>query len=813
MVNWDAEDVKAFKKKARSSQQDYCDMLGDREWDEIESKEWTILRKKVGFGIYGPPSSLPSSDNRNTGYTKEQLELIEKICDQLVDGLNFGDRDIHFACIFVIMKVFDKCYTVPVFKAKSVNPLGVIADAGRYPHAPHSHRTSTPITMFGAASELLIATINPLDIIGNVQRLTSFTADAQIAKASQCVFVDTGARKYSDWEDYLGNNTLQKCIYCYPTRGLYENDSNNEVCISFGTSPACDLISRVVSIFDTVSTVVTVAATGVGIAALCTVPIAGPVLAATAVAGVSTSVYGVSRGSYELYDRASHSQSIGLSDAEARAHWLSIVGSSLGFAQGRMLASMTKAARAGEIMSKAGRIAFIVIEVGSLTVNGLGILHSLAVLTDKYERDELTPLDVFQFSASILFFMNAAVNMKTASTIIKEVQHDVIDSHRRELGKDARKLFDKQTGKLRGPREMHGNAKVVKQLNRIENSKDLYEMMANKNVKNHKVKLTSDGFKGMLEVNKNLKIHPLKLLEIPPTSRQAIFKATKNYANGTLTKDQFHKEMKTFCKNHQIAFESMRKETLEKLCQMYGAKDVRDITVGEKKIFENASPHEVDRLRVVLENTAQNDQMILERATEFAKSRNCTSTKDFIIFLEYFVTDLNETVSSYEGKYQKDLAAAKTQPGFNQSKFDEARGIVRGVKRVKFHKQKALDQFKCEEGYKKLNRRYDKLKTKVAPLNQKCQPGFFSDDSATYHYLKHKRFGSESLTAEQYFQLAEDVVGNPTNKTNSVLSQDGGCVMITYLEPQRGVRAIKIDRQGASGIATVMYDEKILNRD
>ncbi|XP_045770870.1 uncharacterized protein LOC123871232 [Maniola jurtina] len=752
MVNWDAEDIKQFKKEARTSQQEYCDLLGDREWDVIENWEWNILRRKVGFGLYGPPAATPTSDNRNTGYDKEQLDVIEKICDQLVENLNFKNNNIRFACIFVVMKVFDKRYTVPVFKAKR-------------------------------------------DVDGS----------------SGCVFVDTGARKYADWQDYLSNNTLQKCIYCYPTRGLYEYTEDNEVRVSFGTSPACDFISRVFSIFDTAATCVTVVATGVGVAALCTVPVAGPILAATAVAGATTGAYGVTRSSYALYDRAAHSQSIAFTDAEARGCWLSIVGSSLGFAQGRMIASMTQSARLGEVMGKAGRIAFLVVQTGSLTVNGIGIIHGLAVLIDKSERNELTPLDVFQFSASVLFFTNAAINLKTASTIIKEVQHDVIDGHRQVLSKDAKKLFNKQTGKLRGPDEMHGNAKVVKQLNRIENSKDLYEMMSDKNVANHKVKLTPDGFKGMLEVNKNLKIHPLKLLEIPPASRQAIFDSTKKFASGTLTKDEFHKEIGTYCKKHQIAFESMREETMKKLCQIYGKEKVNDIVVGGKKIFANATPHEIDRLRVVLENTAKNDKTIIDMATEFARTRGCTTTKDFLLYTEYFVADLNETVSSYEAGYQKSLAASKAQLGkaFNQAKFDQEYGMERGVGRVDLHRQRALDQFKTPEGYEDLNKRYETLKSKVSPWNQNCQPGFFGDDAATYHYLKHykdfKAMGK--LTIEQYFKLAEEVVGNPTNQTNAMLSQDGSCVMITYLEPQRGVRAVKIDRQGDSGIATVMYQK------
>lgn len=751
MVNWDADDIQEFKKQARSKQQEYCDLLGDREWDAIDHWEWTILRQKVGFGIFGPPGATPDTDNKHTGYNKSQLDIIEKVCDQLVENLNFRNRTIHFACIFVVVKVFEKSYTVPVFKAKKDED-----------------------------------------------------------SSSKCVYVDTGARKYSDWSDYLDKNTLEKCIYCYPAEGLYETSQQNEVLVKFGTSPACDLVNRIFSIFDTVSTVVAITATGVGVAALLTVPIAGPVLAATAAASVSTGAYGVTRSSYALYDRATHSQSIALTDTEARGCWLAIVGSSLGFAQGRMIASMTTAARAGEVMGTAGRIAFMVVQTGNLTVNGIGIIHGLAVLIDKTERNQLTALDVFQFSASLLFFTNAVVNVKTAGSIIKEVQHDVINSHREGLSKEARKVFNKQTGKLRGPDEMHGNAKVVKQLNRLGNSQDFYEMLADKNVASHKVKLTPDGYKGLLEVNKNLKIHPLKLLEIPKESRQAIFNSTRNFADGNISKDQFHKEMKTYCRTHQINFETMRQETVQRLCQTFGTENIKDITVGGKKIFANATPHEIDRLRVVLENTTQNDANIMNIATEFAAMRECNSTRDFIIFAEYFVADLQETVKSYEANYQTSLANAKREPGFKQAKFDESYMGKTGVKRAQFHKQKALEQYLSDEGFANLNDRFNNLKDTVGPLNSACQPGFFTDGAATYHYLKHKHFGSAGeLTPEQYFQIAEEVVGNPTNRTNSMLSQDGSCVMITYLEPERGVKAVKIDRQGGSGIATVMYDDRV----
>lgn len=317
----------------------------------------------------------------------------------------------------------------------------------------------------------------------------------------------------------------------------------------------------------------------------------------------------------------------------------------------------------------------------------------------------------------------------------------------------------------------------------------------------------------MLEVNQNLKVHPLKLLEIPAATRDVIFDATTRLANKQLSLDNFHSEMKKICSDHRISFESMRKETMAKLCELYGTSKVSDIKVGGRKIFTTATPHDVDRLRVVLEQTAQNNKEIVDMATTFAESRGCTTTKDFILYAEHFVADLNETVKNYNLRYENDLNAAKAKPNFNQATFDRDYGIV--GKRKQFFKEKALNTYRgdnAETGYAELNERFQDLKSKVSPLNQNCKPAFGSDNAATYHYLKHKddfTFRGE-LTPEEYFRLAEEIVGIPTNKTNSMLSQDGSCTMITYIDPVNKAKAILINfnrtEDVTSIIATVMYN-------
>lgn len=79
-------------------------------------------------------------------------------------------------------------------------------------------------------------------------------------KSKQCLdqFVDQNCRVYEDWDDFLSNNLLPKCTYCYPAGGVYDGDENDKVLLGFGKTPASKAVSKVFSVLDTASTVVTV---------------------------------------------------------------------------------------------------------------------------------------------------------------------------------------------------------------------------------------------------------------------------------------------------------------------------------------------------------------------------------------------------------------------------------------------------------------------------------------------------------------------------------------------------------------------------
>ena len=66
-------------------------------------------------------------------------------------------------------------------------------------------------------------------------------------------YIDTHCRVYKDWEDWKTNNCLPMLKYAYPERGFYTCSGNNayefdekrDPDVAFGTSPQCDVSSRI----------------------------------------------------------------------------------------------------------------------------------------------------------------------------------------------------------------------------------------------------------------------------------------------------------------------------------------------------------------------------------------------------------------------------------------------------------------------------------------------------------------------------------------------------------------------------------------
>ena len=77
-------------------------------------------------------------------------------------------------------------------------------------------------------------------------------------------YIDTQCRIYKDWEDWKNNNSLPMLKYAYPERGFYscsgswsyEFDEKRDPDIGYGTSPQCDVSSRIFRQTDNASALV-----------------------------------------------------------------------------------------------------------------------------------------------------------------------------------------------------------------------------------------------------------------------------------------------------------------------------------------------------------------------------------------------------------------------------------------------------------------------------------------------------------------------------------------------------------------------------
>jgi hypothetical protein len=100
---------------------------------------------------------------------------------------------------------------------------------------------------------------------------------------------------------------------------------------------------------------------------------------------------------------------------------------------------------------------------GSLTVNGYGLINSFIALREKHLSEGVTPVEVFQFASSVLFFSMSAVNVRTASTIIKETQNGIIKDFEASLRSNRHRRMCRRVAKEtrgKGGNTMEGNAKV-----------------------------------------------------------------------------------------------------------------------------------------------------------------------------------------------------------------------------------------------------------------------------------------------------------------------------------------------------------------
>ncbi|KOB64948.1 Pastrel [Operophtera brumata] len=293
------------------------------------------------------------------------------------------------------------------------------------------------------------------------------------------VYIDDSARVYHDWNSYLENNTLAKCVLIVPQFGdsvdtastvasigaigvIGRYEESFAVNLSVVPSPSLGLKARVLSSVDTARVAVFT-------------PVGPAVLAGAAVATVTTGIYGLVRSSLHLHDRSVHEQSISPTDSEARGSWLNIAASSVGLAAGAASGLLSRSAAAGTNLTK--------------------------------------------FTAATLFFCNAVMSNRTAQNIIEDAQAAAINEYRSTLRSNRHSA---ETRRVQG--NVQGNTEVIRGVKNIAN-KDQYfadVLKINKDINQHRLRIsmTSDG---NVNLNAQHKFNPSELYSMGPEDRTQLF--------------------------------------------------------------------------------------------------------------------------------------------------------------------------------------------------------------------------------------------------------------------------------------------------
>ncbi|GMS89778.1 hypothetical protein PENTCL1PPCAC_11953, partial [Pristionchus entomophagus] len=422
---WDDEEVKRWVENCRALQNQYYNGYEGAEFHIIDCSQegnLELLTAKICYALFGMPTEADATtllDGYNSDQQKDASVFVDRICDMYTLGKR---ATVEIMPIFVCCKSNEYEYTLPVFRL----------------------------------------------------RLEDETIK----------YIDTFKRVYTSWQHWQTHNKFPMMKYCYPTPGLYscseakvEYKDDESVCLTFDSSPSCNLPSRIASMLDVTSLITSVGSSGILIAGMFT-PLAPALLVGGGMVGLGGAVWGTTRSMQRMVDKGQHGES--WTDLESMTSWLAIALMPLSVATSAINASIANGARAsGRIFSTTVRSAATILNCTTLGLQSGMLVLGLANLVQKAKNKQLSSLDVLQFSMTVFFFTNTVMQPKTASGIIAKAQSEHIQQYRESMTDEtARSTFDRflKQNKGDGIKEM---SKIIRNLNKIETPDQVFKGLSN----------------------------------------------------------------------------------------------------------------------------------------------------------------------------------------------------------------------------------------------------------------------------------------------------------------------------------------------
>ncbi|KAJ9598790.1 hypothetical protein L9F63_026676, partial [Diploptera punctata] len=247
---------------------------------------------------------------------------------------------------------------------------------------------------------------------------------------------------------------------------------------------------------------------------------------------------------------------------------------------------------------------------------------------------------------------------------------------------------------------------VIRGINNISNKDDFFaglvRVRSQFSNKNAKVVLTETG---LVEINGELHLHPMKFWEINKLQREFILDATKNLNEGIWTQEHFNKEMQNICQEENLMLNSQENHNAPNMNRSYD----RDLDPSSPDVI-------IKRLsfsKLLLKYTIEHRKEIIIIARNIAEMMECHNTAEIIKIVDFVANYVEEVAGEVEKKYQQDLSAAQREQGknFNREKFDIDYNI-RGDRRNHFIKT-VITSYNTYEVLKHLKITYSNLKKNI----------------------------------------------------------------------------------------------------
>lgn len=260
-----------------------------------KSDEYKYLKQNIGYALFGPPEGTKNTnatEKNSICYYKTENDT-DSNDTEVTDTVDYDEK-----AKIIIDKIYDKICTC-VIETDGSQPsiyFGIIYNMIFRPKTnvkpkkkeEKKKEAETKVKKEDKENEkgvLLIVTSVPIfKIKKSIQKKSEATKsakqeDATIADEIQYEtwYIDSNARVYKSWTDYIENNHLPKCTMVLPKDGVYQPDMTyiptedySTVWLEIMESSACKWKSKLLNGIDIASNVVGFGTIGLSVAALFT---------------------------------------------------------------------------------------------------------------------------------------------------------------------------------------------------------------------------------------------------------------------------------------------------------------------------------------------------------------------------------------------------------------------------------------------------------------------------------------------------------------------------------------------------------------